>query len=204
MTDDTPDPWERQKGETEQAYYAFCLYRDQTIPRGYAAVISELGKSKTLIHRWGSRWYWRERTRAYDRHLEDQVRREQVAATKAMARRQARDAQAYQAVMIAPVEILLKRMADPTRRAEIEALSTGDLIQLSVLTGRLFPRMALSERMARGAPVQDLSQFLDDDTGEISAPTSPRETYDWMRDALGALEQATGGRLELPAAGETT
>lgn len=207
MSADLPDLWERQPRESEQAYYAFCLYRDQETPRGLPAVVSgctDAGKPKSyaLIKRWSAAWFWRDRARAWDRHQEEHVRRAQIKATKDMARRQARDAQAFQAVLIAPVEVLLRRLADPTRRQEIEQLSTGELVQLSVLTGRLFPRIALTERLARGAPIQDLTQFLDEDTGEITEGPSPRETYDWTREALAALEQATAGRLALPAGPE--
>jgi len=198
IADDLPDPWERQKGESEQAYYAFQLYRDQSSPRGYSRVVSELGKSKTLIHRWGSRWSWRERARMWDRELEEQARAEQIKETRAMGRRQARDAQALQLVLMAPVEQALRRLNDPMHRAELENLKLGDLIALSVLAGRAFPRIARAERDARGAPIQDLTQFLDDETGEVVAPDSPREVYEQMREALAVLEQATGGRLQLP------
>lgn len=197
-TDDLPDLWERQPKETEQAYYAFCIYRDQTTPRGYAQVVSELAKSRTLITRWASRWYWRDRTRAWDRHQEEIVRREQIKQTKAMARRQARDAQAFQAVLIAPVEAAIRKLNTPQAREQLEQMPLGDLMALSLMTARAFPLVARAERDARGAPVQDFTQFLDDDTGEITEGPSTRETYDWYRDALSALEQATGGRLALP------
>lgn len=198
MTTDLPDLWERQPGESEQAYYAFTVYRDQQIPRGTARVVSELGKSKTLIHRWSSRWFWRDRTRAWDRHLEDEVRREQIREARAMGRRQARDMQAIGLLLMQPVELALRRMNDPTKRAELERLPLGDLITLSILAGRVLPRVLRAERDARGAPVQDLTQFLDEDTGEIVPPPPARDTYEWMRQALAALESATGGRLALP------
>lgn len=201
--DDLPPLWDRQPGESEQAYYAFQLYRDQETPRGYSRVVSELGKSKTLIHRWGSRWFWRDRTRAWDRHLEDELRREQIRETRAMGRRQARDMQAIGVLLMQPVELALRRLNDATRRAELEKLPLGDLIALSILAGRVLPRVLRAERDARGAPVQDLTQFLDDETGEVLDAPSPREVYDWTREAIAALEQATGGRLALPPGGET-
>lgn len=203
MSGDEIPLWDRQRGESEQAYYAFSVYRDQASPRGYSRVVSELSKSRTLITRWASRWYWRERTRAWDQFQEEIVRREQIKATREMARRQARDAEAFQHVLVAPVTAALRKLQTPAGRELLESLPLGDLIALSVLTGRVYPRVAQAERHARGAPIQDLTQFLDDDTGEIAEPASPRDTYDWMREALGALEDATGGRLALPPGGST-
>lgn len=198
-----PELWERQPHESEQAYYAFQLYRDQSPPRHYAGVISDLGRSKTLIHGWGSKWFWRDRARAWDRHKEEVVRREEIRATREMARRQARDAQAYQMVLRTPVEVALRKLADPLYREELERMKIGDLIALSILTARAFPRVARAEREARGAPIQDLTQFLDDDTGEVKAPADAHEEYDWMRGALIALEQATSNRKQLPPGGTT-
>lgn len=64
--------WEKQKGESKKAFDAFVLYRDGGKHRSYAAVASELGKSKTLIERWGRTWHWVVRVAAYDRYL-DQI-----------------------------------------------------------------------------------------------------------------------------------
>lgn len=202
---DLPELWERQPKESEQAYYAFTLFRDQDAPRGLPAVVSactDAGhpKSYALIKRWSAAWFWRERARAWDMHQEEQVRRDQIRATKTMARRQARDAEAFQALLIAPVEAALIRLqSDPKAREEFANLPLGDLIALALMTGRLFPRIAHAERMARGAPIQDLSQFLDGETGDLKDEESnPAEEWDFYRGAVAALEQATGVPLQLP------
>ena len=51
-------PWERQKGETPQAFEAFSIYRDMGSSRSTAKVGRKLGKSKNLMDRWSSRWEW--------------------------------------------------------------------------------------------------------------------------------------------------
>ena len=45
-------PWDRQPGETRQAFEAFRIYRDQLSERSTVKVAKELGKSTALIHRW--------------------------------------------------------------------------------------------------------------------------------------------------------
>lgn len=200
--EDLPDPWARQKGESEQAYYAFCLYRDQEAPRGYSRVVSELGKSKTIIARWGSRWAWVDRARMSDRAKQEEVRRSQVKEAVAMARRQATEAAGYQRVLSAPMIALVRKLETPMGVAELERLTFSQLYELSLLSARLFPHIARAEREARGAPIQDLSQFYDDDTGEIKEPVEdPGEIYDWFRSAAAALEAAGIKRPELPPGG---
>jgi len=68
--------WERQKGESRQAFQAFALYRDledemppegQKAPkRSYRIVAERLKKSETIIGRWGGLWRWQERIEEYD------------------------------------------------------------------------------------------------------------------------------------------
>lgn len=190
--------WERQPGESEIAYYCFTLYRDQETPRGYAKVASESSRSLPLIKRWGRKWVWRERTRAWDRNIEEQARIATVKETRQMATRQARDMHAIELALMQPVEVLLKRLNDPIYAHELEQLKTGDLIALTLMAGRVLPRVLRAEREARGAPIQDLTQFLDEDTGETRESRTPAELYDWGREALAVLESATGGRLGLP------
>ena len=70
----TERPWERQKGESAQAFEAFFLYLEMGADRSIRAVSQELGKSKTLIDRWSRTHNWVERCRAWD----NQIRQEQI------------------------------------------------------------------------------------------------------------------------------
>lgn len=84
------DPlWERQKGESKQAYQAFEVYRDQE-KRSYAAVGRTLGKSKTQIEKWGARWHWVVRVAGWDRELErDKIKAAKTIRTAALDRQRA-------------------------------------------------------------------------------------------------------------------
>ena len=73
---DDRDPWERQPRESRIAYEAFTRYRDQDpVKSGRAGrsgkqVAESLGRSKTLIHRWQSRFRWVDRVYEWDRHVD--------------------------------------------------------------------------------------------------------------------------------------
>ena len=83
----TDKPWERQKGESAQAYEAFVTYRDMGAERSVTRVSQSLNKSRGLIGRWSSQWNWTERVRAYDNELEKEARAKAVKDRKAMTER---------------------------------------------------------------------------------------------------------------------
>jgi hypothetical protein len=64
------EPWERQRGESRQAYAAWEAYRDMEAPRSYRRVAQDLHKSATLIGGWGKKWRWQARFEAYSLYLE--------------------------------------------------------------------------------------------------------------------------------------
>lgn len=63
-------PWERQQGEGEQAYQAFCVFRDLGEKRTMPATVNKVGKYQSLLNEWKRKWNWEERARAYDNDLQ--------------------------------------------------------------------------------------------------------------------------------------
>lgn len=97
------EPWERQPGESDQAWEAFLLYRDMshedTGPkkkRRLATVADKLGKSVKLIERWSRNWGWVERCREYDNELQRIGMEETRSAVKQMLKTHIAFAQALQ------------------------------------------------------------------------------------------------------------
>ena len=96
--------WERQEGESVQAFEAFRLYRDMGVngditgaKRVLQKVADELQKSYTLIRRWREAWNWEERVRAYDNYIDEQARKAAEHEKKKMLRRHASMAMQLQA-----------------------------------------------------------------------------------------------------------
>lgn len=77
-----------QRGESAEAYQAAKLYFELAANRSHEAVSQKLGKSRTLLSRWSSKWKWPDRAAAYDAYVEEQ--REQ-----ALQRARAEDAQRW-------------------------------------------------------------------------------------------------------------
>lgn len=77
-------PWDRIKGESEEAYRAFVAYRDLGVDRTLEAARQVLKKNSgyyRVIGGWSGRWSWVERVRAWDSHL--QAERDKVTAAEA-------------------------------------------------------------------------------------------------------------------------
>src|SRR3954466_9461560 len=72
-----PVLYDRQPGESRQAFAAFATYRDLGPSRSLVKAGRELGKSLALLERWSARWRWVARAEAYDEFL-DQLKRDRT------------------------------------------------------------------------------------------------------------------------------
>ena len=83
------DPWERQAGESVQA---FVVYRDLGLVWSVTKVARELDKSRTVVGRWSRQYGWVARASAYGRE-QDRLfvaERAQAQARRDVARRHAK------------------------------------------------------------------------------------------------------------------
>lgn len=69
-----PQPWEKQIGESREAFAAFVHYRDMEGRRSILRTADDLGKNRILIERWSKKWSWRDRAHAWDDQLDYEVR----------------------------------------------------------------------------------------------------------------------------------
>jgi hypothetical protein len=98
------EAYERQVRETDQAWEAFTVYRDQEGRRSYRRVAEQLGKSETIIARWSQRWHWLDRIGEWERAEDAAWRAERLNLRRAEARRQLR---VYQSVANAGITRLM-------------------------------------------------------------------------------------------------
>ena len=111
MTKWTDKPWERQKGESAQAYEAFAAYRDMGAERSLTKVAQSLNKTRTLIGRWSSAWNWQERVRAYDNELEKEARAKAIRGRKDMTERHIKIAMQVQKALEALASLSVEDMS---------------------------------------------------------------------------------------------
>lgn len=168
--------WERQYGETRQAFAAFATYRDMGATRSCARVSEELGKSTTLITRWSARWQWVARTDAWDAE-QDQIAREQAAkAIHDMHKRHAQIAAAMTGKIIERLNSLQADDLTPTQAAQW--LDIAAKVE-RVARGEAADRVAVEQSGPGGGPIRqqlDLSDLTDEEL-----------------DALERIAERTGG-----------
>lgn len=120
----TEQPWERQKGESAQAFEAFFLYLEMGASRSLRAVSQELGKSKTLIDRWSRTYKWVERCRAWDNHLQYEAKKAAITEVRNMTKRHVTMAQRIQNAAMLALKELGSDMINPKNFAAIVKLAT--------------------------------------------------------------------------------
>lgn len=126
--EEIPDPWERQRGEGEEAWAKFLAFRDAPLPRR----IIRPGAGRTQdLYRMANEWRWFERVEAYDNHLQRIRQKEIDAFVKQNAKEVAaehmavlRDAREFAAIEIS-------RMLERARRNAIDgALKPAEVFRL--------------------------------------------------------------------------
>lgn len=149
----TPDPWERQEGESTKAYEAFCTYRDMGRERSLSKVAAKLQKSETLMGRWSGAHEWVDRAAKWDDEQErierETAQREQVEAIKKMRKRHAKLA-----------ENMLEKAASALAQIPEEEIRPADISRMVDIASKL-------ERISRG----DVGEVVEErDGGQAMSP----------------------------------
>lgn len=117
-------PWERQKGESAQAFAAFLAYLQMGADRSLSAVGQRLGKSKALMERWSSANGWVERCRAWDNYLQREAKKAAVAEIRKMNQRHISMAQQIQDAVLQALIDLGSDIVTPQNFSAVVKLST--------------------------------------------------------------------------------
>lgn len=168
--DAQPNPWERQDGESSQAYQAFLIYRDLGPGRTFAAVAEKSKKCDSLIRKWKRRWNWRERADAWDVEMDRQtceelrkgiakMRKEHTGIAKAMLVKSLKALQRIPEDELTPRDITT--MVDVA--SKLERISRGEA------TERTEGRQTVAGEVSLSSI--DLSKVSDDELETLDAIT---------------------------------
>lgn len=175
-------PWERQPGETDSAWAAFVVYRDDGPgERSLAKLGRKFGKNKENFERWSSTWDWVARVRAYDVFLDRKKREKDLAEVEAMRVRHIDFAMTLQgAAALALNKIVAAERAKDEKGQPLPViLSPHEVKELAELGLKV-------ERLNRGEP----ESIVEDRIVPDAEPSTPRALYDYSsltRDELRSL-----------------
>lgn len=153
MRQKTELAWERQPGESEEAYEAFTDYYKNP-KRSQKKTAKAVGKSDTLIYRWSVRWHWTERAREYDNAL---VREEYTATLDEI--RKMNKAQAAIGLL------LQKKGQEALEKLNLKKMSAKDLLQFLIQGTTIERRARLSDvsiQNKKKAQEESSTEYADD------------------------------------------
>lgn len=145
--------WERQPGESEEAYEAFTDYYKNP-KRSQKKTAKAVGKSEALIYRWSVRWHWTERAREYDNAL---VREEYTATLDKI--RKMNKAQAAIGLL------LQKKGQEALEKLNLKKMSAKDLLQFLIQGTTIERRARLSDvsiQNKKKAQEESSTEYADD------------------------------------------
>lgn len=153
MRQKTELAWERQPGESEEAYEAFTDYYKNP-KRSQKKTAKAVGKSDALIYRWSVRWNWTERAREYDNAL---VREEYTATLDEI--RKMNKAQAAIGLL------LQKKGQEALEKLNLKKMSAKDLLQFLIQGTTIERRARLSDvsiQNKKKAQEESSTEYADD------------------------------------------
>lgn len=145
--------WERQPGESEEAYEAFTDYYKNP-KRSQKKTAKAVEKSEALIYRWSVRWHWNERAREYDNAL---VREEYTATLDEIQKMN----KAQAAIGI----LLQKKGQEALEKLNLKKMSAKDLLQFLIQGTTIERRARLSDvsiQNKKKAQEESSTEYADD------------------------------------------
>jgi hypothetical protein len=142
----TIEPWERQAKETDRAYTAFKMFRDQEAPRSTRAVSDRLESSYPAVLRWRNKHSWVNRCIEYDRYLDRKRIAAEVNEIELAKKRQREIATGFFDIVRSELPKLLKA----SEKSEEVVLSPEQLKTLAEFAARL-------ERLNLDEPTENLT-----------------------------------------------
>lgn len=181
--DDSISLWEKQPAESDKAWNAFQIYRDLADKRSFQAVADKLNLSHTAVRAHASRWDWRTRADAFDRHQDEENRRAMARGRLEMRERQGKLGMAMQSIGTQGLKELQAKLAAGTplgltvdecvrmisEGAKIERSARGEdaeaqYTKINVIIGRTVDKDMLAGKALPGTTDKEEPPTLDGDS----------------------------------------
>lgn len=214
------DPWERQPGEDDNAFFQFTVYRDLPPPeRTFKATAEIVKRWMSSVQDLGNRYRWRERVEAWDDYVDKQSRIKQLYESQLMIERHAKMAETLQNILMVLPKAMADKVAEPGFKLDLDANIKSDdpeekaralerekflgytkLLNSSAMSYRVFADL---ERISRGLPTEIRENLVEKSSpeqlrGEIRKLLASPEAF-----RASVLASVTGtGSLERRAIGD--
>ena len=150
VSDDGP---QAAGGAQESALVVIVHPPGETMPDGGQG---EVRFSSGRVKTWSQEWSWVERARAWDQEVDRYVREAQLNEIARMSRRQAQEARAAAAVVMAPIALFLKKSGTPDGAKRLESIPLEELLEFAVDASRNLLRIHEAERSAHCIRQRDM------------------------------------------------
>ncbi len=133
----TSNAWSQQQGETPAAFACFCAFRDLGPGRKIVTLSKEpipfLGRmiKYQQLTRAATKWQWKHRASAWDRHLDSKRQGAQGAAAQKSARQTLKTSRAGQRICYRYLMSTVRRLEGDAQDQLMRKLDTKDMLELA-------------------------------------------------------------------------
>lgn len=151
----TPQPWERQEGETDIAFEAFTIYRDmRPTERSLTRVSQVRNKARSQGCEWSRQHGWVSRVRAWDDRCDAVLREAELNKRREMGERHAKQSASFQRILMEPALALAEHLkgdgAIKDFREKLRKMSPEEQLVLVRKCATAYPALMRAERLASG------------------------------------------------------
>jgi hypothetical protein len=149
------DPWERYEHESQQAYRAFCAFRDlgpgRRIIEAFRRYLNrpEVRCVSGYFTRWVATYKWHDRAAAYDDYLERMARLEAEKELRETAKRHVKQCRNFAVILNKIEQAVIKRFADDDAMSDV---SIDVLLKSAIRGASIVPKLQEAENIALGKP----------------------------------------------------
>ena len=202
----TPQPWERQEGESDKAFEAFCVYRDSTpSDRSLTKTSQKMSKSRPTLCDWSRKYGWVSRVRAWDDKCDAELREAELKKRREMGERHAKQSASFQRILMEPALALAETLkadgAIKDFRKKLQKMTPEEQLALVRKCATAYPALMRAERLASGESTENIEgrvavhqvKAVSSRIAALAAKYIPQETLEsFLNDLKAAMSNELG------------